>query len=89
MEAESAAPVGDIELPPNGRLISAHLPGSVWQVVVKEGDKVNAGDKVVVLESMKMETAITAPFAGRVEKILVAPGKVVDAGQALAVLVES
>jgi urea carboxylase len=88
-EAEIAGPEGEIELPPNGRLISAHLPGSVWQVVVKEGDQVNAGDKIVILESMKMETAVTAPAAGRVAKILVAPGKIVEAGQALAVFVES
>lgn len=88
-EAESAAPTGDIELPPNGSLISAHLPGSVWQVVVKEGDVINAGDKIIILESMKMETAITAPAAGRVQKILVSPGKTVEAGQALAVFVES
>ncbi|HSI15405.1 MAG TPA: urea carboxylase [Chthoniobacter sp.] len=88
-EAEAAAPVDDIELPPNGRLVSAHLPGSVWQVVAKEGDFVNAGDKIIILESMKMETAITAPVSGRVERILVSPGKTVDAGQALAVFVES
>jgi biotin carboxyl carrier protein len=57
-------------------------------VVVQEGDLVSAGDKVVILESMKMETAITTPAAGRIEKILVAPGKTVEAGQALAVLIE-
>jgi urea carboxylase len=78
----------EIALPPNGRLISAHLPGSVWQVLVKEGDVLKAGDKVVILESMKMETAITTLTAGRVEKILVVPGKIVEAGQALVVLVE-
>ncbi len=88
-EAEVAAPVDDVELPPNGRFVSAHLPGSVWQVVVKEGDVINAGDKIIILESMKMETAITAPASGRVERILVSPGKTVDAGQALAVFVES
>ncbi|MDR3402720.1 MAG: urea carboxylase [Chthoniobacter sp.] len=88
VEAEAAAPASDIELPPNGRLVSAHLPGSVWQVAVKEGDRINAGDKIIILESMKMETAITAPSAGRMGKILVIPGKTVEAGQALAVLVE-
>jgi urea carboxylase len=88
-EEESATPTEDIALPPNGRLVSAHLPGSVWQVVVQEGATINAGDKILILESMKMETAITAPTAGRVEKILVSPGKTVEAGQALAVFVES
>jgi urea carboxylase len=58
-------------------------------VVVKEGDTVAEGDKLLILESMKMETAIVAPVAGRVERVLVAPGKTVEAGQALAVLVGS
>ena len=88
-EPEAAAVIDTIELPPNGRLIAAHLPGSVWQVVVKEGDHVSAGDKVVILESMKMETAITAPSAGTISKILVVPGKTVEAGQALAVMIEN
>jgi len=87
-EPEVAAAPDQIELPPGGRFVSAHMPGSVWQVVVKEGDLVTAGDKVVILESMKMETAITAPSAGRIEKLLVAPGKTVEAGQALAILAE-
>ncbi len=60
-EPESAGPVAEIELPPGGRIIAAHLPGSVWQVAVKEGDVVSAGDRVLILESMKMETAVTSP----------------------------
>jgi urea carboxylase len=88
-EPEVAVPVDQIELPPGGRFISAHLPGSVWQIAAQEGDVVVAGDKVVILESMKMETAITAPSSGRIVKILVAPGKTVEAGQALAVMVEA
>ena len=87
-ETEAAAPAADIELPPGGRLVCAHLPGSVWQVVAKPGDAVAEGDKLLILESMKMETAITAPAAGRVDRILVAPGKTVEAGQALAILIE-
>jgi urea carboxylase len=78
-----------VALPPGGRFISAHLPGSVWQVVAQEGDTVQAGDKVLILESMKMETAVTAPCSGRVERVLVAPGKTVEAGQALAILIET
>jgi urea carboxylase len=88
-EPEIAPPAGEIELPPNGRLVSAHLPGSVWQLSVKEGDTVAEGDKLLILESMKMETAVTAPCAGRIGRLLVAPGKTVEAGQAVAVLIES
>ncbi len=87
---ETAAEVApeEITLPAGGRLVAAHLPGSVWQIAVKEGDSVKEGDKIVILESMKMETAVTAPCAGRVERLLVAPGKTVEAGQALALLIE-
>ncbi|MGB8166531.1 MAG: biotin/lipoyl-containing protein, partial [Chthoniobacteraceae bacterium] len=85
-EPEVAVATGEIELPPGGRLVCAHLPGSVWQVVVKEGDAVAEGDKLLILESMKMETAIIASAAGKVVRILVAPGKTVEAGQALVVL---
>ena len=49
----------------------------------------NAGDKIMILESMKMETAITAPAAGRVTKIIVTLGKTLEAGQADAVFVEN
>jgi urea carboxylase len=87
-EPEVAAAEGEIELPENGRLVSAHLPGSVWQVVAQEGDSVAEGDKLVILESMKMETAITAPCAGKVTRILAAAGKTVEAGQGLIVMVE-
>ncbi len=76
-----------IELPPGGFLVSAHLPGSVWQLLVKEGDQVCEGDNLLILESMKMETAVTSPMAGTVERILCGPGTLVDVGQALMVVV--
>ena len=86
-EPEAEAVAGEIELPENGRLIVSHLPGSVWQVVAHEGDTVAAGDRLIILESMKMETAITAPCAGKVVRVLVAAGKTVAAGQELLVFV--
>ncbi len=85
-EPEIARP--EIELPPGGRVVSAPLPGSVWQVFVSEGDAVEEGDKLVILESMKMETAIVAPARGKVQRLLCAQGRTVDPGQALLVLVE-
>ncbi|MDB6174498.1 MAG: urea carboxylase [Chthoniobacteraceae bacterium] len=77
-----------VELPAGGLLVSAHLPGSVWQVLVKEGDQVSEGDKLLILESMKMETAITAPVSGKVTSILCRPGSIVEVGQALVIVVE-
>ncbi|MDI9627415.1 MAG: biotin/lipoyl-binding protein [Acidobacteriota bacterium] len=68
--------------------ITAPLAGSVARILVNEGDKVEAGEVVVVLEAMKMETEITAPKAGTVEAILVEVRQAVQGGQALVTLAE-
>ena len=63
-----------------GGLIRAPAPALVVAIPVAPGDEVEVGDPVVVLESMKMETTITAPFAGRVAEVLVAGNVQVAAG---------
>ena len=63
--------------------IVAPLAGSVARILVAEGDEIEAGQVLLVLEAMKMETEITAPAAGKVSAILVAPGDAVQGGQAL------
>ncbi len=68
--------------------ITAPLAGSVARILVEVGDKVEAGQVVVVLEAMKMETEITAPAAGTVEAILVGAREAVQGGQALVTLAE-
>jgi urea carboxylase len=73
-------------VPPNGRLVASPITGNVWSVLVKEGDRVTAGQKVVVVEAMKMEVGVEAPMAGLVKRIAVESGKMVSAGQALAVI---
>ena len=67
----------------------APLPANVWQVLVEEGDEVEEGDKLVILEAMKMEIPVTATSSGRVSNILCAPGKLVTPGQALCLLEET
>ncbi len=78
--------VSDFELPPNGQIVAAHVPANVWQIVVAAGTMVQAGDRLVILESMKMEIAVTAPVAGTVVEILCSQGQMVAVGQALLVL---
>ncbi len=82
-ETLSAAP----DLPENGIAIEGHLAGSVWQVLVAEGQRVIAGETLLVLESMKMEIEVQAPEAGVVTSIAVNAGAQVQAGQRLMVLV--
>jgi acetyl-CoA/propionyl-CoA carboxylase, biotin carboxylase, biotin carboxyl carrier protein len=57
-----------------GEALQAPMPGTVLLVHVAEGDPVAEGDVLLVLESMKMELAITAPHAGVVEHLRLAPG---------------
>jgi len=49
--------------------IKAHITGIVFQVITKPGERVAAGDPVIVLESMKMEIPVEAPRAGAVKEI--------------------
>ena len=61
---------------------------SVWKVLANEGQKVKAGDVVMIVESMKMEISITASGSGTISKILKKEGSTVTAGQALFVIKE-
>ncbi|QGF25178.1 biotin/lipoyl-binding protein [Raineyella fluvialis] len=63
--------------------IVAPLAGSVARIMVEEGQTITAGQVLVVLEAMKMETEITAPSDGTVGSILVEVGDAVQGGQAL------
>ena len=66
--------------------IRAHITGVVFQVPTKPGDKVAAGDAVIVLESMKMEIPVEAPRAGSVKEIRVQEGQTVQEGDVVAVV---
>jgi urea carboxylase len=79
----AAAPV---TVPEGGRLVEADFAASVWQVAVRPGDRVRAGQRLLALEAMKMETAVEAPADGVVAEILVSPGVQVQAGTALLTL---
>ena len=66
--------------------VDSHIAGNLWQVQVEAGASVEAGDVLVILESMKMEIPITAPVAGIVQEVRVQPGAAVRAGQRVAVI---
>jgi pyruvate carboxylase subunit B len=80
-EAAPSAEVseGDVTLP-------VPMPGTVIRYTVKVGDKVKAGDIVVMLEAMKMENAIPAPSAGTIKALNFAAGAAVKKGETLAVI---
>lgn len=66
--------------------IKAAVPGNVWKVLVNPGDKVKAGDKIMILESMKMEIDIPAPKDGVIAHITVRVNDTVQEGQVLATM---
>jgi biotin carboxyl carrier protein len=63
--------------------LAASMPGQVTKVLVSEGDTVQRGQPLIVLEAMKMEIKIAASHDGRVAKVLVKLGQLVERGQAL------
>ena len=63
-----------------------HITGTVWKVEVTVGQKVAAGDVLVILESMKMEMPVEAPEAGTVKEIRCQPSQPVNEGDVLVVL---
>jgi biotin carboxyl carrier protein len=66
--------------------IKAHITGVVFQIAARAGETVQAGDPVIVLESMKMEIPVEAPRAGSVKEIRVEEGQTVQEGDTVAVL---
>ena len=63
--------------------IAAPMPGLILDVVVNEGDEVEKGDKLLVLEAMKMENIIKSPGTGKIKSIVINKGDSVDSGQKL------
>ncbi len=63
--------------------VASPIAGTVLEVKVKVGDKVEQGQTLLVIEAMKMETAIAAPGAGQIKAVLVAAGDAVRENQTL------
>ena len=63
--------------------VLAPIPGLVLRILVKEGDSVNVGDPVLILEAMKMESEITSTETGTVKKIIAKEGSSVQEDEAL------
>lgn len=63
--------------------IKAPMPGLVLEVAVKEGQEVEEGEKILILEAMKMENSIMIHANARIKRIAVSAGQAVDKGQVL------
>lgn len=84
--ADEGAVLDTSEVPEGCIGIECPVPGNVWKYLVAPGARVDAGETVAVVESMKMEIAVHSPAAGRLREIRATPGHTVHAGDVLAVL---
>ena len=75
-----------IHLYKGNEVIKAPMQGLIVDVKVKTGEKVKAGDEIIILEAMKMENPIVAPCDGVINEIKVTKGDKVNTDDVLAVL---
>jgi biotin carboxyl carrier protein len=68
------------------RKLTAPMPGKVVRVLAGQGNEVEAGAGVLVVEAMKMQNEVKSPKKGTIQKILVAEGAAVNAGDVLAIV---
>ena len=83
-EYEAYAPAGAALAA--GEVVKSPMPGNILKINVSQGQKVNEGDVLIVLEAMKMENEIVATKSGTVAQIVTAKGAVVETGAPLVVI---
>ena len=81
--APAPAPAADLAA---GEVVKSPMPGNVLKINVQQGQKVNEGEVLIVLEAMKMENDIVAPKSGTVAQLVVSKGTVVETGAPLLVI---
>ncbi|HEV7300873.1 MAG TPA: urea carboxylase [Tepidisphaeraceae bacterium] len=83
----TAAPVAEaIDIPAGAEAAESPMVANVWKVVASEGQQVKAGDTLVILEAMKMETTVVSPCDGVVLRVTCKPGQMVMPGTTLCVV---
>ncbi len=86
----STPPATDSGSVPDGCIgVASPIPGNVWKILIEPGQRVEAGETVVVLESMKMEIAVPAPAGGTIVEVRTAPGRTLHRGEFIAILTKS
>lgn len=68
---------------PNPKQLFSFIPGTIVELFVKQGDMVRQGDKLLILEAMKMKNTITASIDGKIKKISISKGERVPKNQLL------
>jgi urea carboxylase len=81
--ADAPVPAPERTVPEGSRAVKSPAHGSVWNVSVKAGERVERGQRLVIVESMKMEIGVSTPCDGVVVEVLCGPGAQVAAGESL------
>ena len=88
--AAAPAPVAAAPAPAQpqaaGEAVRSPMPGNIMSIKVTQGQKVNEGDVLIILEAMKMENEVVSSKSGTVAQILVSTGAVVETGTPLVVI---
>ncbi len=79
-EAEGASEPETVAVPEGAQLIEAPFGGSVWKLLVQEGDDVEAGQTIAVIEAMKMESPLESPASGKVVALYTKERQAVEPG---------
>lgn len=66
--------------------LTASMPGKIVRVLAREGENIQAGQGIVVVEAMKMQNEIKCPRSGRLQKVMVREGANVNPGEVLAIV---
>lgn len=87
-KAQASAPAPSVAPTPaaasaGGETVNSPMPGTILDVKVKVGDKVEEGQLLMILEAMKMENEIMAPVSGTVASVNVSAGSAVSSGDVL------
>jgi urea carboxylase len=84
--ADDGPPAEAAAIPPGQMGVESPVPGNLWKYLVEPGARVAPGDRIAIVESMKMEIAVHAPVGGRLTEFRAQPGRTLRAGDILAVM---
>jgi urea carboxylase len=86
--ADEPIVVDDSAMPAGHFGVASSVPGNVWKILVEDGARVERGQPVAIIESMKMEITVTAHAAGSVRDVRALPGRTIRSGDVIIVLEE-
>ncbi|SDW30347.1 urea carboxylase [Nitrosomonas communis] len=85
---EEADAQSELDLPAGAQAVTSQVTGTVWKLLVREGEPVEAGKQLIMVESMKMEFSVDSPVTGTVQQLFCKQGGYVSAGQVLLIIQE-